>query len=69
MHRPRRASRRERAATIERLFAEYRHSRVLDEAHYRLAEMLDAREDYPAAAKEYQTVAPSLPTRLMLPTH
>ena len=47
----------EARATIERLFAEYRHSRVLDEAHYRLAEMLDAREDYPAAAKEYQTVA------------
>jgi cellulose synthase operon protein C len=47
----------EAQASFKRLIAEYSTSRVLDEAHYRLAEVLDGAEDYPAAIAQYQVVA------------
>src|SRR4029079_14633417 len=43
--------------SLNRLLSEHPASRVLDEAHYRLAELLDNAQDYTAAASEYDRVA------------
>ncbi len=47
---------REAAATVSRLIAEFPKSRLLDQAHYRLAEYSYATGDFEASAANYQLV-------------
>jgi TolA-binding protein len=46
----------EAKASLMRLLAEHADSRVLDEAHYRLAELHDGAGDFLAASQEYEIV-------------
>lgn len=49
-------NRQQAAATVSRLIAEFPESRLLDQAHYRLAEYSYAMDDFETAAAQYQLV-------------
>lgn len=53
--------------TVDKLLAEFPDSKLLDQAHYRLGEYLDAAGDYSAAVAEYDVVLTKFGTSPLAP--